>query len=121
MLLGPLPDDRKRIDRSPGRRLAVRVGRRTSVYVVVSYDVADDRRRSRVAKCLEGHGRRVQFSVFDCLLDEKTLLDLRTRLSALIDMECDSVRFYRLCARCRTVIDVLGAGTVQEEQDVIVV
>ncbi len=48
--------------------------------IVVSYNVANDRRRTRLAQELENFGRRVQYSVFECLLDARQLERLRTRL-----------------------------------------
>ena len=38
------------------------------MYVVVSYDITNDRRRLKVMKTLEGFGERVQYSVFECRL-----------------------------------------------------
>ncbi|MBM3269818.1 MAG: CRISPR-associated endonuclease Cas2 [Candidatus Sericytochromatia bacterium] len=88
--------------------------------VTVSYDVADDRRRYRVAKLLLDYGTRVQFSVFDCLLDERQFLELRGRLLEIIDQESDSVRFYTLCRRCQAGIDLIGHGPIIEDQDIVV-
>jgi CRISPR-associated protein Cas2 len=90
-------------------------------YVVVSYDIADTRRRSKVARVLKAHGERVQKSVFDCLLDDRRLLELQAKLKLLIDENVDSVRYYRLCSRCEGSIDVQGFGTVQEDEDIILV
>jgi len=90
------------------------------LFVVVTYDIQDDRRRARVAKQMENYGTRVQFSVFDCLLDERRLLEMRLALSGLIDPTADSVRLYRLCARCRGQLDVLGAGRIVEDRRVII-
>lgn len=90
------------------------------MFVVVTYDIQDDRRRARVAKQMENYGTRVQFSVFDCLLDERRLLEMRLALSGLIDPTADSVRLYRLCARCRGQLDVLGAGRIVEDRRVII-
>ena len=36
--------------------------------VLISYDIEDDRLRVKLAKLLEGHGQRVQYSVFECHL-----------------------------------------------------
>ena len=36
------------------------------MFVVVAYDVADDRRRLRIMKMMQGHGEHVQESVFEC-------------------------------------------------------
>ena len=35
-------------------------------WFVVSYDIPDNKRRTKVMKLLEGYGRRAQFSVFEC-------------------------------------------------------
>ena len=90
-------------------------------YVVVSYDVANNRRRAKAAKVLRAYGERVQKSVFDCRLDEKRLLELEERLRKVIDESADSVRFYRLCSACERNVCVHGWGTVQEDEDVIIV
>ena len=89
--------------------------------VVVSYDITDDRRRTRVAKTLAGFGTRVQYSVFDCLLNEKQLARLRVKLEEIIDQRVDSVRFYRLCSRCRSAVVVLGTGPILDDEEVLIV
>lgn len=42
-----------------------------SMLYVVSYDIPDDKRRTRVHSALTGFGTWVQFSVFECFLDRK--------------------------------------------------
>ncbi len=86
------------------------------MYVTIAYDIHDDHRRDRVAKLLEDHGTRVQYSVFDCLLDERQLQRLRQQLEAVVVQEEDSVRFYRLCQRCCGGIEVLGTGGVLHDE-----
>ncbi|MEW6140284.1 MAG: CRISPR-associated endonuclease Cas2, partial [Thermodesulfobacteriota bacterium] len=39
------------------------------VFVVVCYDVVDDRTRTRLAKLMQNYGNRVQKSVFECTVD----------------------------------------------------
>jgi CRISPR-associated protein Cas2 len=39
-------------------------------FVIVAYDVADDRRRSHVVKLLEKVGVRINYSVFECMLTD---------------------------------------------------
>ena len=82
-----------------------------SLYLI-SYDVSSDKRRSRVAKTLESHGLRVQYSVFECELSDRTLERLLARLGDLIDQSTDSVRAYLLCARCRCGAQVVGRGPI---------
>jgi CRISPR-associated protein Cas2 len=90
------------------------------LYLVVSYDITEDRRRNRVAKLMENYGKRVQYSVFECLLQEYSLLQLQEQLQAILDFETDSVRFYRLCVRCRNAIEILGRGTTQHEEPFVI-
>ncbi|MCS5692617.1 CRISPR-associated endonuclease Cas2 [Cyanobium sp. FGCU-6] len=61
---------------------------------VIAYDSPSNKRRRKLAKLLEGHGLRVQWSVFECELREDQLQRLRLRLSRMIVSEQDSVRFW---------------------------
>lgn len=89
--------------------------------VIVSYDIRDDKRRSKVAHALQNFGRRVQLSVFECLLEEAQVERLRKALGRIIDEEEDSVRFYRLCATCEAKVEVVGQGARTEDPDVYIV
>ncbi|MEV8351932.1 CRISPR-associated endonuclease Cas2 [Streptomyces niveus] len=69
--------------------------------LLLTYDVdtttPEGRRRlRRVAKLCEGHGIRVQKSVFEILTNDKVLLQLMYDLEDLIDTDTDSIRIYRL-------------------------
>jgi len=63
------------------------------LYVVI-YDISDDKRRRRVFDLLEGYGRRVQFSAFECVLSDAKFLELQKRLRKVVKIGDDSVRFY---------------------------
>lgn len=77
--------------------------------IVVSYDISDDKRRREVAKIMEGHGYRVQYSVFECDLTAKQLRQLQKRLRPLVKtQEMDSIRFYPLPADVVDKIEVMG-------------
>ncbi len=92
------------------------------MYIVISYDISDDDRRTRVAKVLLGYGRRVQMSVYECVLDERLYLKMKARVERLIDQAEDSVRFYTLCRRCVGAIEICGQGTVtQDGADAVVI
>lgn len=62
--------------------------------VLVVYDIADNRRRTKLAKFLEGYGRRVQYSVFECFLSQSKMKKLYTKVAKQVDLSEDSVRFY---------------------------
>ena len=78
------------------------------MFYLVTYDVADDRRRRKVATLLEGYGRRVQWSVFECVLDPVQFDELRRRLQPRIRLPEDSVRFYPLSAQMLRQVVVWG-------------
>lgn len=67
--------------------------------VVVAYDVTDDRRRNRVAKVLEAHGDRLQYSVFVVDAKSAKLLRLKVKLGGILDTGADSVVFIDLGPR----------------------
>ena len=88
---------------------------------LVSYDVSDDGRRRRVMEACKDFGRRVQYSVFECNLDEGGLGELLGRLDFEIDPATDSCRFYRLCEACAGVVRILGKGDRYSEPGFVIV
>ena len=84
----------------------------TTDFYVIAYDIADDKRRLKVAKQLERLGDRVQHSVFEVYLTSKELERLLKRLKKLIDVKEDSIRVYYLCASCRGKIRMIGKALV---------
>jgi CRISPR-associated protein Cas2 len=86
------------------------------MFTVISYDIVEDKRRTKVLKLLKGYGTHVQYSVFECFLSEKQLEQLGGKLRALIDLDTDSVRCYRLDVAALKRIRLLGVGRVSEER-----
>lgn len=66
------------------------------MFWVVCYDIPDNKRRHKVMKIMEGAGRRVQYSVFECEINDTRLIRLQRDLMQVIDAEEDNVRFYPL-------------------------
>jgi len=94
--------------------------------VLVTYDVCTDtregkRRLRRVAKICEGHGQRVQKSVFECMLNAAQLETLKHRLRKVVDMEQDSLRFYRLREPRERYLEVIGRKPTFDLREPIVV
>lgn len=75
---------------------------------VICYDIPDDSRRIKVAKCLDGYGDRVQFSIFEALLDHTLLAKLTASLEDLIHEKEDSIHIYTICAGCAEKTRKLG-------------
>lgn len=84
---------------------------------VIVYDIDDDRTRSRVATLLEGYGRRVQQSVFECSLGERELKELVGRMQKELSAAPDAqVRVYRVCGKCMEASFGLGRVIRDEPQ-----
>jgi len=69
--------------------------------ILVTYDVNTLTRQGRarlrrVAKLCEGHGQRVQFSVFECTVSDAQMEVFRGRLVKAIEPSEDSLRIYTL-------------------------
>ena len=92
-------------------------------FVLVVYDISNDRRRTRLHDTLLDYGTPVQYSVFECLVDEKELERMKRAVRRVIRPRVDHVRFYYLCAECvrRTEVTGSGADVSGEEPEAIVV
>lgn len=74
--------------------------------VLMIYDIVDNKRRSRMVKCLEAYGVRVQKSAFEALLTRRQYDKMLHESSRLIDEAVDSLRVYVL----DDIIDVYTWG-----------
>lgn len=82
----------------------------SEMLTLVAYDIADPKRLSRVAKVCEDFGVRVQYSVFECRLEESEFEDLWLKLLCEIDEDEDRVVAYKIDARCAK--ETMTAGTM---------
>ncbi len=94
--------------------------------VLVTYDVntetAEGRRRLRkVAKTCVDYGQRVQNSVFECLLDAAQYTMFKAKLSALIDPQSDSLRFYQLGNSYKHKVEHIGHAPDWPQDDVLLI
>ncbi len=86
------------------------------MFIVVSYDIADDKRRLKIAKALlDFGGERVQRSVFECYIEPRQFARLQQRLRHHLAQEQDSLRFYILCEACRPRTECWGQAQPIEE------
>lgn len=94
--------------------------------VVVTYDVNTEspqgrRRLRRVAKACQNYGQRVQFSVFECLVDPAQWANLRQTLTREISVEEDSLRFYFLGRNWRRRVEQIGAKPAYDPEGSLIV
>lgn len=85
------------------------------MFVVVSYDIPEDKRRTKVHKVLKSYGQWMQYSVFECNLTNTQYAKLRSRLGKLIKPQEDSIRFYFLCGCCQGKVERIGGEQVRDE------
>jgi len=91
------------------------------MFVIVSYDIQDDKRRTKIHKALKSYGEWVQYSVFECPLEKKDYLRLRDRLDRLIDKKAgDNIRFYFLCDGCVGRVERIGGTPPLDEPAIFV-
>ncbi len=91
------------------------------MFYLVSYDVVNDRRRTKIAKKLEDYGKRVQYSVFECLLDDNRIEDLKRAIIPFLNEDEDSLRIYNLCQSCLKSVKVLGIGEISSDPEVYII
>jgi CRISPR-associated protein Cas2 len=91
------------------------------VIFLVCYDIADDRRRERVANELLDYGTRVQESVFECMLETRLAEETVSRLRRTIEEVSDKVLVFTICENCCRRVVALGiAGRAEESEFYIV-
>jgi CRISPR-associated protein Cas2 len=95
------------------------------MFVLITYDVATSdaagsKRLRQVAKACKDYGQRVQYSVFECLVDPAQWTFLRNELVGLIDAEKDSLRFYFLGANWRRRVEHVGAKAGIDQEGTLI-
>lgn len=85
------------------------------MFVVVSYDISEDKRRTKIHEILKSYGQWMQYSLFECNLTKTEYAKLRSRLNKIINFETDSIRFYFLCSCCQNKIERIGGEIVRDE------
>lgn len=84
---------------------------------LVAYDIVKPRRLARVARVCEDFGVRVQYSIFECHLEETEFQEFWSRILQEIDEEEDRVVAYKIdakSARC-----TVTAGTMVCSEKVV--
>lgn len=97
------------------------------MFTLITYDIESDYLRTKVAKYLEGQGTRVQYSVFECHLNQKEYNALKAQLRKLIVTATKrskkkqeeaggvSIRFYQLCLTCIDRVEIIGSGDLTSD------
>jgi hypothetical protein len=92
------------------------------MFVVVSYDVADGRRRLRIANTLLNFGcARPSFSAFECRLDPPDLAGLRERLPPFSALPPTAFASAASASPASRSSSSTGEGKITDNPDVLIV
>ena len=94
--------------------------------VLVTYDVKTaspegDKRLRKVAKICKDYGQRVQYSVFECMVDPAQWIAFRQRLIDAIEDSEDSLRFYFLGSNWKKRVEHVGAKPSYDPEGPLIV
>ncbi|HBY56981.1 MAG TPA: CRISPR-associated endonuclease Cas2 [Candidatus Atribacteria bacterium] len=90
-------------------------------FLIVTYDIPSDKRRNKICNILKDYGTRVQYSVFECILDDVLTSKMILRLKKQCENHTDSIRIYSLCSNCQRKIKVIGKGKISENEKFIII
>ncbi|MDR1776169.1 MAG: CRISPR-associated endonuclease Cas2 [Actinomycetes bacterium] len=86
-------------------------------YVLVIYDISDNKKRTRLAKYLNGFGFRIQLSAYEAILTREKYRKMEQGIGRIVGPE-DSVRIYRI--RGQGEVSIFGSGDLISDEDVVV-
>lgn len=69
-------------------------------FIVIAYDVTDDKRRGKVIKAIEKYGTRINKSVYECMVTKSQYERLLESLEKIIKSGEDQLAIYPLCLDC---------------------
>ncbi len=93
--------------------------------VLVTYDVRTETKEGQkrlrdVAKVCENYGQRVQYSVFECLVDPDQWVKIKQILIDRIKIDEDSLRFYFLGKNWKLRVEHVGVKTAYDPEGPLV-
>lgn len=95
------------------------------MFILITYDVnitspAGQKRLRQVAKACLDYGKRVQNSVFECVLTEAQFVLLKDRLSEIINLSDDSIIFYKLGNNWKRHVERIGKENSVDVTDTLI-
>lgn len=69
----------------------------TRIFCIVAYDIADNRRRSKLVKIIEKYGTRINYSVFECMFTATQFKKIQEKTRKLVKDKEDQVILSAMC------------------------
>ena len=89
------------------------------LYVLIIYDIVDNKKRLAFAKKLNGYVFMVQKSAFEAMITESLYRKLIDEIPRMIDKELDSVRVYKI--RGSGEVNLFGVSPAIADEEVIII
>lgn len=89
------------------------------IYILVIYDIINNKRRTKFAKAMEGYGMRVQKSCFEAYLTTALYDKIIKEIPDHIDLKEDSVRVYRMVGAGE--VTLFGINVEPKAEDLIII
>ena len=89
--------------------------------IILSYDISDDKLRTRFSKFIQKYGRRLQYSVYEIKHSERVLKNILVEIDYNFKKKfknTDSVIIWHTCVACDKKIKRFGFA-VHEEKDLV--
>ena len=91
------------------------------MFIIVSYDITDDKLRNKLNQTLKDFGNSVQYSVFECNLSENQFAYMKEKTDRFIQDESDSIRYYLLPQKKKLKTIVTGKDKASAEKSVYII
>jgi CRISPR-associated protein Cas2 len=88
------------------------------VFVLIIYDIIDNKMRLKLSKMLSGYGFRVQKSAFEAVIPKKKYKELLERLPVYVSAD-DSIKVYKIIGKGQ--VTSFGRPEEDEQDDIIVI
>lgn len=90
------------------------VTKTTKKFIVIAYDISDDKHREVIGDILQKYGTRINRSVFECMFTKKQFQQVKTRINTLPLSPGDQIVYYPICLECFAKIQYYPTRKQQE-------
>lgn len=88
------------------------------VFVLIIYDITDNKKRLKLSKLLLGYGFRIQKSAFEAVITKKKYKELLSRLPSFAGTD-DSIRVYKIIGKGQ--VTAFGKAEEEKTEDIIII
>ena len=88
------------------------------LYILIIYDIIDNKKRNRLAKFSQGYGFRIQKSAFEAFLTKSLYQKLLREIKGYASPE-DSIRIYKIIGKGQ--VTVMGIKESVQPEEVVII